>query len=274
MTYKSILVHVEHIAAAEPRLATAVALARRFDATLMGFGGESFDWVGVSDPYGFTAGQWLSVVAEQIQADLVTAEKTFRKFAKDVSHEWLAAQTQPAQAMANLSRSADLIVAGGAPLDDGGVYRTASPAELVIQSGRPVLVAPPQGGALRAKQIVVAWKDSREARRAISDALPFLKAADEVVVMAVCPEAEHAGAQHQVNEVARHLTRHGAPARGKAKIAPSNAAAIELNMEAEALGADLIVSGAYGHTRLRELILGGVTRDFLTKPERFVLLSH
>lgn len=274
MSYKSILVHAEHLAAAEPRLAVAAALARRFDATLMGLGAESMDWAGVSDPYGIAAGQWLAVVAEQIQVDLAAAEKTFRQYAKDLTHEWLALREAPDYAMARLSRSADLIVAGGAPLDDAGQYRTAAPADLVLLSGRPVLVAPPTSTHLHAEQIIVAWTDSREARRAVADAMPFLRTADGVTVLEICAEDTLANAQRHTGEVARHLKRHGVKAVAKTKIAPSNHAAEEIYGEARAQGADLIVSGAYGHNRLQELVLGGVTRDLLRNPEQFVLFSH
>lgn len=274
MTYKSILVHAEHLAAAEPRLAVAAALARRFDATLVGLGAESLDWAGVSDPYGIAAGQWLAVVAEQIQVDLASAEKAFRRYAKDLNHEWLALREAPDYAMARLSRSADLIVAGGAPLDDTGQYRTAAPADLVLLSGRPVLVAPPTGHSLRAEQIIVAWTDSREARRALTDAMPFLRTADGVTVLEICADDDLENAKHQTGEVARHLKRHGVKATAKTKVAHNSQVAGAIYGEARAQGADLIVSGAYGHNRFQELVLGGVTRDLLRNPEQFVLLSH
>ena len=79
MAFKSVLTHAEPVPAAAPRLATAASLARKWDAVLVGVGAESFDWAGVSDPYGVSAGQWLAVVVEQIQADLVAAEKAFLK---------------------------------------------------------------------------------------------------------------------------------------------------------------------------------------------------
>ena len=274
MTFKSILTHAEPVPAAAPRLATAASLARKWDAVLVGVGAESFDWAGVSDPYGVTAGQWLAVVVEQIQADLVAAEKAFLKHASQVKHEWVSVQESPAHSMARISRSVDLILAGGAPLDDAGVYRTASPADLVMLSGRPVLIAPPTGGDLKAEHIVVAWKDSREARRAVADAMPLLIAAETVVILEVCTEDNLSYAQQHTFDVARNLIRHGVDARAKTRIAPSDRAVAELNIEAEAIGADLIVSGAYGHNRLQEMVLGGVTRDLLRHPERFVLLSH
>jgi nucleotide-binding universal stress UspA family protein len=274
MSYKTILVHAESNPATARRLDVAAALARRFDATLVGLGAEMLDWVGVSDPYGIMAGEWITVMREQMDLDLKAAETQFKQHASGACHRWLAVIDPPAQAMARLARSADLIVAGGGPVNPGAGALTADPADLALLSGRPVLVAPPSGGDLRAKQILIAWKDSREARRAVADALPFLKRAAEVVVMEVCGADQLGEAQARTLDVAEHLQRHGVPARALARVAAPERVSAALNIEAEAIDADLIVAGAYGHNRLREWVLGGVTSDFLRAPERFTLLSH
>jgi nucleotide-binding universal stress UspA family protein len=274
MPFKSILVHAESDPAAAPRLATAAALARRFDATLVGLGAEMLDWVGVSDPYGIMAADWITVMREQMEIDLKAAQAQFEAQAGEVRHTWLRVMDPPAQAMAHLARSADLIVAGGSPLKSHVARLSADPADLALLSGRPVLVAPPAGGELEAQRIVVAWKDSREARRAVADALPFLKRAEEVVVLEVCDTDQLSDAQYRTGDVSEHLKRHGVKARPLTKVAAPDRVSVELNIEAQAIGADLIVSGAYGHHRVREWVLGGVTHDFLHAPERFVLLSH
>lgn len=174
--------------------------------------------------------------------------------------------------MARLSRGVDLIVAGGAPLDRPS--RSADTAELVMRCGRPVLVAPPWGGKLRAEVVVVAWKDTRESRGAVADALPFLKAAEAVSVIEVCDYDADAEAELHTFEAVRYLRRHGVTAHAKAIIAPPERVATELNIVAQAIDADLIVAGAYGHTRLGEWLFGGVTRSLIHEPERFALLSH
>jgi nucleotide-binding universal stress UspA family protein len=274
MTYKTILVHAECDPAAAPRLATAAALARDFGATLFGVGAEMFDWATVSDPYGMMGGEWVTLLQEQMETNLIAAEAAFRSHVGETPNTWLTVRAPPAHCMAQLSRAADLIVAGGTPLNDTGVQRTAAPADLVMLSGRPVLIAPPAGGVLSAKAIVVAWKDTREARRAVADAMPFLKRADDVVVLEVCAADEVSDAQHRSLNVVQHLQRHGVNARALTKVAAPERVAVELESEAQAIGADLIVSGAYGHNRAREWMLGGVTHDLLNRPERFVLLSH
>ncbi|HEX5379924.1 MAG TPA: universal stress protein [Phenylobacterium sp.] len=274
MNYKTILVHAEPAEAARPRLATAAALARELDATLVGVGTEMFDWVGVSDPYGVTAGQWITVMQDQMRADLKTAKTAFETECASARREWVELMDPPAPALARLSRGADLIVTGGAPVAPHPSMRTADPADLALTSGRPVLVAPPYGGVLHGRTVVLAWKDSREARRAMTDALPFLQRAEEVVVVEVCAKEAEADAEARVQDVVRHLGRHGVKGRGCTRVAPADRVAVELNILAESVGSDLIVSGAYGHNRLAEWILGGVTYDLLARPERFVLLSH
>lgn len=274
MSYKTILVHSEANPATAPRLDVSAALAARFDATLIGLGAEMLDWVGVSDPYGIMAADWITVMRDQMELDFKAAEELFNRHAAAVSHSWLRAIEPPAPAMARQARSADLIVAGGAPLHERTGRFVANPADLALLSGRPVLVVPPAGGELRAKQIVVGWKDSREARRAVVDAMPFLKRADEVVVMEVCDADQVGEAQQRARDVSDYLKRHGVKARSAAKAAPHDRVAVELNIEAEAIDADLIVSGAYGHHRMQEWVLGGVTHEFLNAPERFILLSH
>ena len=274
MSYASILVHAESDPVAAPRLDVAAQVARRFGATLHGYGAELLDWIGVSDPYGVMAADWLVIMRDQMELDLKQAEAAFRKHAASVPQIWTTVNDIPVQAMARLARSSDLIVSGGAPLNDRDGRRTADPAELALLSGRPVLVAPPGGGTLRAQSVVLAWKDTREARRAMIDALPFLQTAEDVVVMEVCGKDETAEAHYRTADVVAHLQRHNVTCRAKVKAAPAERVSVELNIEAEAIGADLIVSGAYGHNRVREWVLGGVTFDFLNRPERFVLLSH
>lgn len=274
MAYKTILVHAQGDASAAPRLETAAQLARDQGAVLFGLGAEMIQPLAVADPYGVMEAQWLVSMREMVEDNLKAAEKAFMAHSEGQAREWRAATDLPVHAMARASRSADLIVAGGAPLAHRDVYRVADPGELVVTSGRPVLVAPPTGGRLKAAKVVVAWKDTREARRALSDALPFLQAAQEVVVAALCEKDGVEAAEFQTSDVIKSLERHGVKATAKVSVTPDPAVADELNNIAAAIGADLIVSGGYGHSRLNEWVFGGVTRNLLLNPQRFVLLSH
>jgi len=272
--YRTLLVHVQPDAAAEPRLKAAVELAGRLEATLFGVAAEMIPSIAVSDPYGLMAGEFLAPLQAQIDSNLKAAETLFRRQAQGVAAEWCAVQDEPTQALARLSRAADLIVAGGSPLNYRDGNRWCDPAALMLVSGRPVLVAPPQGGSLSTSAVVVAWKDTREARRALADAVPFLQCAEEVLVLEVCGASETSDAEARTDSVVEGLKRHGVAARGSVKAASADAVAFELNLAAAGVGADLIVAGGYGHSRLGEWAFGGVTRDLLMHPERFVLLSH
>jgi len=269
---RGILVHVEDGAHSTARLDTAVDLARRFDATLHGVGVEMIQTL--SDPYGMLGGEWVVQLQTLVEDGLKRAEATFRARTAGLNTHWTSLEAFPATALAHHARSADLIVAGGAPIGEEGAYRAASPADLVMLSGRPVLIAPPTPARFHGRGVVVAWKDTRESRRAVADALPFLKAAEEVAVVECCGKDELDEARANTADVVAHLRRHGVEAHGRAIVSAPERVSTELNIAAQALSADLIVAGGYGHSRLGEWVFGGVTYDLLNAPERFVLLSH
>lgn len=271
--FRSLLVHVQDFEAAQPRLDSAIALAERLDATLVGLGVEGIDPLVFSDGSGLSSGL-LADYEAAVSADIERARALFERKAAGVRHAWLAMHSDPRPAMAALCRNVDLIVVGGGAARDKAAARTCDTGELVITAGRPLLVAPEAGGRLHAKAALVAWKDTREARRALADALPFLKDAEEVLVLEVCAQDEVEDAQARVSSVVAGLKRHGVAARGTTEVAHPDAAAFELNSAADAIGADLIVAGAYGHSRLGEWVLGGVTRELLLHTPRFILLSH
>jgi nucleotide-binding universal stress UspA family protein len=269
---RSIMVHVETSPETLPRLHVAVDLARKFDAALLGVGVEAFPMALEAERV--VPGETVLELQKILDDDLGRAEEIFRAHSAGLRAEWRAVATLPGPAIARLSRAADLIVAGGAPLSHGASYRAADTADLAMQSGRPVLVAPPTGGRFHGDAALVAWKDTREARRAIADAMSFLKRAEEVLVVEVCAEEEVADAQAHTADVVRYLQRHQVPARAKVLIAPPEGAADALTHQARNLDADLIVAGAYGHSRLGEWAFGGVTRALLHSTDHFVLLSH
>ena len=137
-----------------------------------------------------------------------------------------------------------------------------------------MIVVPPNVDTLEAARIIVGWKDTREARRALRDALQFLQRAEAVTIVEVGDEETEARARARAADVARYLGRH------KVQVGPSIAArtkggvADELIRLAKVEGADLIVAGAYGHSRLGEWAFGGVTRDLLASSPVCCLLSH
>ncbi len=129
--------------------------------------------------------------------------------------------------------------------------------DLVMDAGRPVLFVPPGVDFLSAKRIVIAWKDTREARRAVWDSMPFLKRAAEVSIVVI--DSEDGSAR----DVATYLGCHGVAATTTTRPESEIAVAVKIVHIAQQEGADLIVCGAYGHSRAREWAFGGVTRDLL-----------
>ncbi|MGH6797164.1 MAG: universal stress protein, partial [Roseiarcus sp.] len=136
-----------------------------------------------------------------------------------------------------------------------------------------ILISPPGATGLKLTRAIVCWKDSREARRAVADALPILKASKRVDVVELVNEHEIEAARGRLADVGDWLHRHGVEATCLAT--PARAAeSAHLAAIARDLEADLIVAGAFGHSRLREWAFGGVTRDLLVNAERCTLVSH
>jgi nucleotide-binding universal stress UspA family protein len=272
--WRTIISHVLPDADAQPLLAAAADLARKLDATLLGVGAEMLQPIALSDPYGVMGGDLISAIQEIAQDNMKRAGDLFHEAVAGARSEWVAVQDRPGEVIARLSRGADLIVAGGSSLKEHDGYRRCDTGELIFRSGRPVLVAPPKGGKLAAEAVVIAWKDTREARRALADSLPILKCADDVLLLEVCRKDEADDVTPHHAAVIRHLATHGVTARSKVIQADGAEAAGHLQSEANASGADLIVAGGYGHSRLGEWVFGGLTADLLAYPQRFVLFSH
>ena len=277
--YASLLVHVEtESTASDARLSLAVDLARRFGAALIGVAAEAPQPPAV-DVYGGVAlvADIYEEEERQIRSDLDAARERFEALTKatELDLEWRSAIGTPAQTLAREARSADLILVGrDLSRLRTGVYRSADPGDLLMEAGRPLLVVPPGARGLLAERIVVAWKDAREARRAVWDALPFLTRAASVHVVEVAGDDDLKAAASRVGEVAAYLKRHGVHAEAEARTRREASDADELILVAEQNDADLIVAGAYGHARFREWIFGGVTADLLRHCPKCCLLSH
>jgi nucleotide-binding universal stress UspA family protein len=136
------------------------------------------------------------------------------------------------------------------------------------------MVVPPKIDTLEAARIIVGWKDTREARRALRDALPFLQRAKAVTIVEFADEETEARARARAADVTRYLARHKVQVGHSIVAHTKGSVADELIRLAEVEGADLIVAGAYGHSRLGEWAFGGVTRDLLASSPVCCLLSH
>jgi nucleotide-binding universal stress UspA family protein len=273
MSFKTILVHADPSPNSDRRLQLAVRVADLFEGFVTGLGAEAFDPVFASgDP--MLSGSLVQTVRERIAADLPAAEKRFRALThgRDGS-VWISAADYPDKMLALHARGADLIVAGRPARGENATY-SAKPVDLIIEAGAPVLLAADGDTEFRGDRVVVGWKDTRESRRALADSLPFLKRAQGVIIAAVSGEADAIGDPGGLKDVVRRLARHGVDAI--VEVAPKGKVSVAETLEdvAGRHGADLIVVGAYGHSRMREWMLGGVTEDLLAASSKFVLLSH
>lgn len=277
MTYRAILAHAEADPAAEPRLKLAAQLANDFEAVLIGAAAETFDPAGYGASYANISGDLVLAEAKAVEDDLKVAESRFRAVAEQVraGAEWRSYAGMPADMLARQSRAADLIVAGPRRNEPMGFHNRADPGDLIMHAGRPVLIAPLAMDTLDASSIVIAWKDTRESRRAVSDALPFLERAKQLLIVEVCEDKDEVSARIRVQDVADHLGRHGVRASTAVRAHSAGASVAKAVLDAARMqNAGLIVAGAYGHARMREWIFGGVTLELLNQDRRAVLLSR
>jgi len=271
MRITNIMVSVDLGAAAADRIQLAAGLAERFGSKLTGIAARP-----VLGP--MPVGDMLEVervwaIEERLTDEQLAEAKVLfeREAGQAPKTGWRSAPTDPLTYLGAQARTADLVVVGRQGPADGDPGPMAAPTGgLLMEVGRPVLVVPPGVERLAIKRVVVAWKDAPEARRAIHDALPFLGHPEHVCVVAVGPDAQHVGAEG----AAEYLSGHGIKATTYLLRKPEIGAADEILRFARREEADLIVMGAYGDSRLREWVFGGVTRDVLQTTAVCCLMSH
>ena len=196
---------------------------------------------------------------------------------RTLSTEWRSATGFPIDVAAVQARYVDLIVLGQLdPEDTRATVTSPRPEDIALSAGRPVLIIPYVGHfEVIGRRILVAWDASREATRAVNDAMPLLASAAGVTVLTIDPpigRTEHGDIPGA--DTALHLARHGVSASVEKTVAGSVGIGDVLLSRASDLGADLLVTGAYGHSRVRELVLGGATRTVLNSMTLPVLMSH
>ncbi len=284
MAFKDILVHVDNGSRSDARVGIAVGLARQHGAHLTGLcvadiPGEYF--YGATLPF---AGGDPEQVVQRMRADAAAAsagiEAAFRDRIRreDVEGEWRFVEGHVPATIALHARYADLTVVGQPnPYDvRDDANRDATVVTPLMSSGRPVLVVPFAGDFDRLGQhVLVAWNASREASRAVNDALPLLQKAAKVTVLAINPRQGIGGhGAVPAADIALHLARHGVKAEAAHTVARGIADGEVLLSYAADLGCDAIVAGGYGHSRAREMVFGGVTRTLIAEMTVPVFLSH
>lgn len=177
-----------------------------------------------------------------------------------------------ADQIAHEARSADLVLVG-APPEQSDTTRSPDICDLVMNVGRPVLIVPQAADRTVIGRMVVGWKDTRETHRAIVDAIPLLRLADEVVLTGIAAAGELEETKRQMAEVETWLMHHGVRVRSLARPA-QGASASQFVRLVDEIGADLTVIGAYGHLRQTQWVLGGITAALLHGTSRLTLLSH
>lgn len=168
---------------------------------------------------------------------------------------------------------ADLIITGVTASDFYEGPSSAHAGEIVMQSGRPVLAVPVTSNQFNLENMLIGWKDTREARRAIADALPLLKLATKVTVFEIVPIDEKKDSVKRLNEVVNWLKSHEIEAEALATVSNDTDASQFITL-AKKHQANMVVTGAYGHSRLREWVLGGVTDELLRGAHFCTFLSH
>jgi nucleotide-binding universal stress UspA family protein len=190
--------------------------------------------------------------------------------------QWRSEMTAgpPSHHVADEARGVDLIIAAAEPGDH--MFPPSleiDVSDLLMRAGRPVLIAPDSAAGIKLRRALVCWKDSREARRAVVDALPILKRCKRVDVVELVDGREMEAARRRLADVGDWFDRHGVETNCLAS--PLNGTeAAHLAAIATDLDIDLIVAGAFGRSRLRQWAFGGVTRDLLLKADRCTLVSH
>ena len=273
MSYSTLMVHLDLDRSNEARLQMAGELAELFDSRLIGVAAADIQPLYFME--GGVAEEMLEKDRARLKSQMADCEAQFRRVLKARADkiEWRSALDWPTDFVARNARAADLIITGSQTVRPDAT-RQINPGDLVLRAGRPVLVVPPGAEFLRLNSVVIAWKDTREARRAVSDALPLLHKAREVIVVELLDEgADKIAAKARVDDVARWLVRREISASAiatKALVGVTD----RLTLLAQDEGAGIIVAGAYGHTRFQEWVFGGVTRDLLTQEKCCALLSH
>jgi nucleotide-binding universal stress UspA family protein len=279
MAFKDLLVLVDHGRNGRERIDLAARLARDFGAHLTGL------YVGMPLPLQLAVLSELPAQVSEMheRASREAADGAAAMFREriaacgfSIATEWRFDEGDAGETAGLHARYADLAIIGQSDPDGPAPGATSDlPERVIMSSGRPALVVPyvgrfdPVG-----RRVLVAWNAGREATRAVNDALPFLERAERVTVLSVNPENSEDDGGIAGADIALHLTRHGVRAEATTVVTDDVRVDDMILSQAADVEADLIVMGAYGHSRLGELVLGGATRHLLRQITVPVFMSH
>jgi nucleotide-binding universal stress UspA family protein len=273
MTVASVMVYVDPAQQAEEQVRVARSIATKFEASVIGVSAFAVEPDFVAE--GVIIAETTPEDLKRMKTALAEKEQWFRDivgFPKE-KVEWRWGIEYPTVFLANEARSADLVVIKSKQ-EKVDPYHLIDPAGAVLRMGRPTILVPEHVHELQADRVVVGWKDTREARLAVHDALPFLTKASRVTIVEICTSDDQDWARRRVRDVAKYLHAHGVKSETDVRVHMAESDARHLIHVAKEDGADLIVTGAYGHSRLGEWIFGGMTRGLLDEAPFCLMMSH
>ena len=280
MAIKDVLVQVDGSRTAAARVAAAIDLAQTHGAHLIGL------CLAVEPPvpatiFGLMPPDLLTSQRKAILEQAETATALFRVAveAAGLSGEGRIVQVPDLDAgdvFIQHVRHADLVILSQADPEEMSPLRSELTTDILMGSGRPAIVIPYIGPApTLGQRVLVAWDGGREATRAVNDSLPLLKRAHSVTVLSVNPDVSSNGDRRDPGaDISLHLARHGIKVTAARTVARKTSIGDVILADIADTSIDLLVMGAYGHSRLRELVLGGVTRHLLEHMTVPVLMSH
>lgn len=280
MAYRTILVHCDASRAAHARIELAANLAERHQAHLVGLHARPYYVPPFYDVGGYVLDQMMKDYAVALRESEEISGRTFAAATKGkaISTEWRSANGPVDEVLALHACYADLTVVGQHEPEAPERLPVSSrlPEQVALATGRGVLVVPfigvrqPVG-----RNIMLCWNASREAARAAAEALPLLKEASTVIILVVEPTVSSSGHGPEPGaDVATWLSRHGVKVTVQRDVAPDENVGGVILSRAMDHGSDLVVMGIYGHSRLREVILGGASRTLLSGMTVPVLMAH
>ena len=279
MEFKNILIHLDHSSGCRNRLEIAFELARDFDARITGL----FVVPDYVVPSYVEAQISVDVITDVTEKALARAEDSmaiYQKLADEagVSMEGQVLEGQVIPILREHSKYSDLLLLGQDQPDDPDNASYGLADSLLFEGACACIVVPHSGKlSTPGKRVLLTWNASRESARALREALPLLSRAETVVVLSSEPDdgdSSTAGGHPHARELTKFLKSHGIEAISSGISDPDMSVTDAIIGQAADMNADLIVMGAYGHTRLREIILGGVTRDLLKQAPMPLLLAH
>jgi len=280
MTYRSLLVLVDHTSACAARSGHAMRLAKQLDCHLVGLAPTDLIDLPTTPKAAASLAEYAALVWDALRDQAERAADTFRdacRAAQVKSFETIIDEANKTDSLVRHARCSDLTVLTQAdPAAPNYAVSKDLVESVILHSARPTLVLPYAGRfETIASRVMVAWNDSRESARALSDALPMLQQASQVEV-ATWVEAgrtEDKALRSQLDALQRWLMWHGVAAEIRIETLDAGIGEAMLSHAAD-LNADLIVMGAYGHARWAERVLGGATRGLLGSMTVPVLMSH